>query len=59
MLRNLTCQQVKSEHENPRDISKRIPIHMLKTERNSIDFEVDKSTNVGGCDFMWVVLKSN
>ena len=56
VLRCLTCQQVKCEHQRPGGVSQRMPIPTWKWERITMDFVVGLPTTVGGYDSIWVVV---
>ncbi|XP_069150223.1 uncharacterized protein [Solanum lycopersicum] len=56
VLRCLTCQQVKCEHQRPGGVSQRMPIPTWKWERITMDFDVGLPTTVGGYDSIRVVV---
>ena len=56
VLRCLTCQQVKCEHQRPGVVSQSMSIPTWKWERITMDFIVGFPTTTSGYDFIWVIV---
>ena len=56
VLRCLTCQQVKCEHQRRGGVSQGMSIPTWKWEQITMDFVVGLPTTVGGYDSIWVVV---